>query len=116
MILAYERDGKPLVPSLYESKTGKLTGEGPFRLVKPMASLIGDPAKPGRPDRSIVSAVFGDGWDFDAAIDHNAGACVRGACVIRVNPMPSGYQEVDWKNGWPLVSERKLVIYGRGVK
>ena len=116
LLLAYERDGKPLDPSSYEKGTGRLTGEGPFRLVKPMRDMGGDPARPGRPDRMQKSPVFGDGWDFNAAIDHNAGACVRGACVIRVNPMPSGYEEIDWKNGWPLVASRKLVIYGRGVK
>jgi len=116
LLLAYERDGKPLVPSVYETGTGRLTGEGPFRLVKPMANMDGDPARPGRPDRSVTSPVFGDGWDFSSAIDHNAGACVRGACVIRVNPMPAGCEEIDWKNGWPLVAGRKLVVYGYGVK
>jgi hypothetical protein len=30
--------------------------------------------------------------------------------------MPSGYEEIDWKNGWPLVASRELVIYGRGIK
>jgi hypothetical protein len=60
--------------------------------------------------------VFGDGWDFVPGMDHNAGACVRGACVIRVNPMPAGYEEYDWKNGWPLIGEKKVVIYGRAVR
>lgn len=115
LLLAYERDRKPLAPSAYEKGTGKLTGEGPFRLVKPMKDLGGDPLRPGRPDRSVTAVVFGDGWDYVLAIDHNAGACVRGACVIRVNPMPSGYEDYDWKSGWPLVAARKLVIYGRGV-
>jgi hypothetical protein len=30
--------------------------------------------------------------------------------------MPAGVEEYDWKNGWPLISDRALVIYGRGVK
>jgi hypothetical protein len=116
LLLAYERDGKLLVPSTYEKGTGRLTGEGPFRLVKPMKDMGGDPARPGRPDRMEKAGRFGDGWDFSASIDHNAGACVRGACVIRVNPMPSGREEVDWKNGWPLVADRRLAIFGRGVR
>lgn len=116
LLLAFERDGKPLDPSSYETGTGRLTGEGPYRLVKPIRDLGGDPARPGRPDRMQKAPVFGDGWDFVPGIDHNAGACVRGACVIRVNPMPSGYEEIDWKNGWPLVASRSLLIYGRGVK
>ncbi len=116
LILAYERNGLPLDPSAYEKGTGRLSGEGPYRLVKPQRDLSGDPSKPGRPDRSQKSPTFGDGWDFVAAIDHNAGACVRGACVIRVNPMPEGYEEYDWKNGWPLIGEKKVVIFGRGVR
>jgi len=116
LILAYERDGQPLDGSYYEKGTGRLAGEGPFRLVKPQKDLGGDPAKPGRPDRSQKAKAFGDGWDFSPAIEHNAGACVRGACVIRVNPMPSGFEEYDWKNGWPLVRDRKIAIFGRGVR
>jgi hypothetical protein len=116
LLLAYERNGRPLEPSTYETGTGKLAGEGPYRSVKPQGSLSGDASKPGRPDRSQKSAKFGDGWDYVPDMDHNAGACIRGACVIRVNPMPEGYEEYDWKNGWPLIGERKIVIFGRGVR
>jgi hypothetical protein len=116
LILAFEREGKPLDVSTYEKGSGRLAGEGPFRLVKPQRDLLGDPAKPGRPDRAQRAGTFGDGWDFSPKIDHNAGACVRGACVIRVNPVPAGFEEYDWKNGWPLVAEGKIVVYGRGVK
>jgi hypothetical protein len=115
LLLAYERDTKPLDGSYYEKGTGRLAGEGPFRLVKPQKDLLGDPSKPGRPDRSLRAKAFVDGWDFNSAIDHNAGACVRGACVIRVNPMPAGFEEFDWKNGWPLIQKKQIVIFGRGI-
>jgi len=114
LLLAFERDGKPLDVSRYEK--GRLAGEGPYRLVLPQRDLMaGDPSKPGRPDRSVKSKTFGDGWDFHKDIDHNAGSCVRGATVIRVNPMPKGFEEYDWKNGWPLVNGRQIVIFGKGV-
>ena len=116
LLLAYEREGALLDPSSYEQATGRLVGEGPYRLVKPQRELKGDPAKPGRPDRSVNAKKFGDGWDFSSRIDHNAGAGARGACVIRINPMPEGYEEYDWKNGWPLIGEKKVVIYGYGVR
>ena len=116
LILAYERNGRPLDPSSYEKGTGRLAGEGPYRLVKPQRDLGGDPSRPGRPDRSQKFPAFGDGWDFVPGMDHNAGACIRGACVIRINPMPEGYEDYDWKNGWPLIGDRKVVIYGRGVR
>lgn len=116
LLLAYERNGRPLDPSSYEKGTGRLAGEGPFRLIKPQRDLEGDRLRPGRPDRSQKSKTFGDGWDFLPGIDHNAGACIRGACVIRVNPVPEGYEEVDWKNGWPLIAEKKVVIYGYGIR
>jgi len=116
LLLAFEREGKPLDPSSYEKGTGRLTGEGPYRLIKPQRDLAGDPAKPGRPDRSMKSKTYGDGWDFSPAIDHNAGACVRGVWVLRVNPLPAGVEEYDWKNGWPLIADRTIMIYGHGVR
>ncbi len=116
LLLAYERDGQLLDEAVYEKGSGSLAGEGPFRLVRPQRDLMGDPARPGRPDRSINADRYGDGWDYSAKIDHNAGACVRGTCVIRINPVPPGYEEYDWKNGWSLVAGRKIVVFGRGVK
>jgi hypothetical protein len=115
LLLAFERDGKPLSSAQYEKGTGRMIGEGPYRLVKPQRDVKGDASMPGRPDRSVKSNTFGDGWDYDKALDHNAGSCIRGATVIRVNPMPEGFEEYDWKNGWSLVAERKIVIFGRGI-
>jgi hypothetical protein len=108
LLLAFERDGKSLDSSRYEKGTGRLAGEGPYRLVLPQRI-------PQRPDRSVKSKTFGDGWDYDKSIDHNAGSCVRGVTVIRVNPMPAGFEEYGWKNGWPLIAERKVVIFGKNV-
>ena len=116
LLLAFERDGKPLDSAQYEKGTGRLTGEGPYRLVIPQRDVAGDASKPGRPDRSVKSKVFGDEWDYSKTLDHNAGSCVRGATVIRVNPMPTGFEEYDWKNGWPLVANRQIVIFGKGVQ
>jgi hypothetical protein len=116
LLLAFRRDGKRLDSAQYEKGTGRLTGEGPYRLIKPQRDVGGDPVRPGRPDRSVKSKVFGDEWDYSKSLDHNAGFCVRGATVIRINPMPAGFEEYDWKNGWPLVAAQQLVIFGMGVK
>jgi hypothetical protein len=116
LLLAFERDGKPLESAAYEKGTGRLTGEGPYRLIKPQRNLMGDPDKPGRPDRSVRAKSFNDGWDHDKGIDHNAGFCVRGATVIRINPVPNGFEEYDWKNTWSLIGDRRIVIYGHGVR
>jgi hypothetical protein len=115
LLLAFERDGKPLESAQYEKGTGRMAGEGPYRLVIPQRNVAGDVSKPGRPDRSVKSKVFGDEWDYSKNLDHNAGSCVRGATVIRINPMPAGYEEYDWKNGWPLVDGKQIVIFGKGV-
>ncbi len=116
LMLAYEREGRPLDIATYEGSSGKLVGEGPYRLVKPQSHVMEDRRRPGRPDRSVNAKTYGDGWDYSDQIDHNAGSGACGACVIRLNPMPEGYEEYDWKNGWPLVGAKKVVIYGRGVR
>ena len=73
LMLAYEREGKPLDVSAYEKSTGKLVGEGPYRLVKPQSHVMGERRLPGRPDRSVNARTYGDGWDYSDRIDHNAG-------------------------------------------
>jgi len=30
--------------------------------------------------------------------------------------MPEGFEEYDWKNGWPLINSRQVVLFGRGVE
>jgi hypothetical protein len=116
LLLAFERDGRALDSAQYEKGTGRLAGEGPYRLVKPQRDVAGDASYPGRPDRSVKSKTFGDGWDYSKTLDHNAGSCIRGATAIRINPMPAGFEEYDWKNGWPLVAGRQIVIFGKGVQ
>jgi hypothetical protein len=115
LLLATERDGKPLDTAQYEKGTGRLTGEGPYRLIRPQRETAGTIYKAGRPDRSVRSKTYGDEWDYAKAMDHNAGACVRGTTAIRINPMPAGYEEYDWKNGWPLIGAKEIVIFGNGV-
>jgi hypothetical protein len=87
-----------------------LNGEGPYRVVVPQS-------RPGAPDRgSSFPTDHNDGWDYDSGKDHNAGLCVRGVVAIRINPLPAGYEEFDWKNGgWALIEKRQLLVYGAGV-
>ncbi len=108
MMIVLMRDGAPLDTAYYDGETGRLEGEGPYRQVIPQK-------EPGRPDRGLRSPEFNDGWDFVDDYDHNAGFCVRAACVIRLNPMPEGYEEYDWKQGWSLIENREIVVYGKGV-
>lgn len=111
MLIAYERDGGAMDVSYLDITTGKLEGEGPYRLIVPQAT-------PGAPDRGSTYSPSGyaDGYDYDGAKDHNAGNCVRGLVAVRINPIPAGYEEFDWKNGgWSLVNRGELLIYGTGV-
>ncbi|MCK5076414.1 MAG: hypothetical protein KAR38_08560 [Calditrichia bacterium] len=108
IMIALERDGKKISSAYYQEKTGHIKGAGPYRLVVPQTY-------PGKPDRGIKEKKYNDGWDFDESLDHNAGRCIRGMCVIRVNPLPEGYEEYDWRNGWFLIQDEKIVIYGHGV-
>lgn len=111
MMLAWWRDGADLDPGYLDASSGRLEGEGPFRLVVPQMT-------PGSPDRGSKYSPSGysDGWDYDDTKDHNAGLCVRSVVAIRLNPMPSGYEEFDWKNGgWPMLDDKEIIIYGCGV-
>lgn len=111
LMVGYQRDGLDLDPSYLDPVTGRLNGEGPYRLIVPQA-------EPGQPDRGSEFSPSGydDGYDYDETKDHNAGQCVRGLVAIRVNPIPTGYEEFDWKNGgYSLIDKRELIVYGAGI-
>lgn len=111
IMLGYERDGEPLDPSHLDVATGRIAGEGPFRLVVPQE----DPGLPDRGSRFSPSGC-GDGLDFRAGADHNAGSMVRGVIAIRVDPMPPGVEEFDYMNGgWAYVESGQLILYGHGI-
>ena len=111
MILAHQRDGKPLtigklVPDPANPGRLVLEGEGPYRLVPPQKIA-------GSPDRPSTAPPLGDGWDFDPNKDHNAGFSVRSVTAIRVEPLPAGTTDFRWtEGGWNLVDQARLVVYG----
>jgi hypothetical protein len=113
LMIAYQRnDGAGFVnlnSAYYDPITGKLEGEGPFRIIPPQSN-------PGRPDRGSKAPKVLDGWDYLDTLDHNAGLSNRGLCIIRVNPLPAGYEDYDTSNGWSLIVDKKIVIYGYGVE
>ena len=56
-------------------------------------------------------------WDYDFDKDHNAGGMVKGTVIIRLNPVPAGYEEFDIVNGgWALVDAGEILIYGHNVE
>jgi hypothetical protein len=114
LTIASQRDGAALSTSYYDMTTKKLEGEGPYRIIPPVANTKAQPSF-SRPDRGSTAATLGDGWDYNSNLDHNAGNSNRGVVVIRVNPMPAGYEEYDTSNGWSLIASKQIVIYGRGV-
>ncbi len=111
LLLAYQRDGMAMDPSLLDNTSGKITGEGPYRIIVPQSV-------PGEPDRGsrYSPTDCADGHDYDDARDHNAGDMVRGVMAIRVNPLPAGTEDFDAKyGGWTFVSNEEVFIYGHGV-
>lgn len=111
MLLGYLRDGDPmnkgqLKPDPANPARLALEGEGPYRLIVPQKV-------PGGPDRPSTAKAVGDGWDYDANKDHNAGSSVRSMTAIRVEPLPTGTTDFSWtEGGWNLVDQGRLVIYG----
>jgi hypothetical protein len=112
LMIAYERDGKLMDPCYLDAVQLKLNGEGPFRLIVPQST-------PGSPDRGqgFSPSKCNDGFDYDSKKDHNAGSMVRGVMAIRVDPLPAGVEEFDYKNGgWAYINSKELLIYGHNVK
>jgi hypothetical protein len=112
LLLAYGRDGGAMDVTSLDPATGRMDGEGPFRLVLPQST-------PGAPDRGSATGRTDcrDGRDFDPAADHNGVGMVRGVIAIRVNPLPAGVEDFDHRNGgWAYVESASVVVYGFGVR
>ena len=62
----------------------------------PPAASSGIPARspPASPPTRCAS-----GHAYAAAADHNAGGTVRDVIAIRVNPLPAGHEDFDYRNG-----------------
>lgn len=113
LLLAYQINGADLEIA-YPDEQDKITGDGPFRAVPPQWN-------PGYPDRQATSDTpDAEPWPYDPdelVTDHNGGFSARGVAAIRVDPLPTGTTEYDWRNtqtdaGWGLLNDRKIVIYG----
>ncbi len=112
LMLAYLRDGLPLDPSTLDPTSGKINGEGPYRIIVPQSN-------PGAPDRGsqYPQPTCGDSYDYDQSKDHNAGDMVRGVIAIRINPLPAGVEDFDSKNGgWAYITNSTVLLYGYGIE
>jgi hypothetical protein len=111
LMLAWERDGMLMETSNLDVTSGRINGEGPFRIIVPQST-------PGSPDRgsNYSPTECGDTWDYDDSKDHNAGAMVRGVVAIKINPLPEGSEDFDHKNGgWAYIDSESVIVYGRGI-
>ena len=113
LLLAYKANGAYLDTAIQDAQK-KLVGEGPFRVVPPQL-------KPGYPDRKATESNPGaEPWPYDSTekfTDHNAGFSARGVAAIRIDPLPAGTTEYDWRNsqtdaGWNFLRDKKIVIFG----
>lgn len=115
IMIAYAHDGEALEPARLDPKTGTLEGEGPYRLIVPQG-YHGTPGTPDRGSSHSPSPFAADGFDYDDNKDHNAGFCTRGLVAMRINPLPEGYEEYDWKNGgFALLERQAIMVYGAGI-
>ena len=111
VLLGWNRDGEAMDPSVLDPVSGKIDGEGPYRLIVPQVT-------PGKPDRGskYSPTTCNDGYDFDEAADHNAGSMARGVVAIRVNPLPAGVEDFDAQyGGWAYITGKTVLVYGHGV-
>lgn len=111
LMVAWIRNDVAMDKSYYDPIGGSIEGEGPFRIIVPQSN-------PGLPDRGVKYSPTNcnDGYDYNDNADHNAGAMVRGMVSIRIDPMPAGVEEYDFlNNGWAVIDDEQLVIYGHNI-
>lgn len=114
-MLAYERDGYPLLEGRMKTGGGDgggkyhMSGEGPYRFIAPSSRPIvpdrsqwsidrDDPSYPFNPERPVLK---------------NADYCIKTTVAIQVNTAQHKSYRFNWsENAWRLVEEGELIIYG----
>ncbi len=111
-LLAYERDGFPLMESkIVADSNGKyhLDGEGPYRFVTPLT-------EPCVPDRSQWTVDRDDSpypYNPNRPTIRNGDYCIKAIVAIRVNTKENKSYQYDWSGKkWKMVKNGELVVYG----
>jgi hypothetical protein len=111
--IAYLRDGAPMDPSNLDPTSGTINGEGPYRLIVPQST-------PGAPDWGsgiTYPAQCDEAYKYNSSADHNAGSMVRGVIAVRINPLPAGVEDFDYRNGgWAYIVNSTIIVYGYGIQ
>lgn len=111
-LLAYERDGAPLLQSkIVADADGKshMDGEGSYRFVAPLTEPI-------VPDRSQYSIDRDDApypYNPNRPVIRNGDYCIKAVVAIRVNTADNKSAQYDWSGkAWQMVEQGELVVYG----
>ena len=112
ILLAFSMQGSEYGPAEYDRAEGRLKGYGPFRLVAPQM------INPGPPDNSSKAtpeceALVPDEYNYHHDYEKNSDYCVKSVIAIRVNPMPPGTSEPDWRSqAIDFLNSGKIIVYG----
>jgi hypothetical protein len=105
LILAYQREGGDMDPGILNDENS-LDGEGPFRVVPPQKV-------PSPPDQSSRATNQNVKWPYVNEWDHNAGASIRTATMVRLEPLPEWATDIDTlEAGWNYVDQEWIIVYG----
>lgn len=110
-LLAYERDGYPLLESKIVAKEGKseLEGEGPYRFISPLTS----PVVPDRSQWSIDREDAPYPYNPNRRVTRNGDYCIKAVVAIRVNTETNKSFQYDWSGrAWEMVEKGELLVYG----
>ncbi len=95
ILLAFEENGTRLERARIDAASGRIAGKGPLRAVVPQFEP-GPPDLPQSVDPRCAEGVAPE-HRFHDAYDHNAGKSVSAVVGIRVNPLPAGTRDADWR-------------------
>jgi len=110
VLLAFEENGTAFEAASIDPASGRITGKGPLRAIIPQVQP-GLPDLPLTADAGCLDKVRPE-HRFSDAYDHNAGKSVSAVAAIRVNPLPAGTRDVDWRAGQGPADARSVVFFG----
>ena len=111
VLLSFEENGRAYTPATLGGD-GRMDGDGPFRITSPQMKNSGVPDISLNASNECAQKIP-EIHRYNRDYEKNADRCVKAVIAIRVNPLPPGEIDINWRQyAKKAIEEKSVVIFG----